>query len=525
MGPQRTARHSVSTRHRPHQFPELRRHPMLTRSMARAQPAPTTITSSDPPFEHLQRHSSQEVCDPSFLANSASHIHVTHGHYFQEASGSSSNLNANSFLDFLQGYSSREAPDPHSLLDTTTSDLNTLGELPSKPRVPSELLTNFDQSFVMDLEMFNTRSQRLFDEQKKSLEFTELHIDILAHQCTDLRAISHLRQGIQRLEHCCPFCKDLAWSPHPVDTPLAQVVSAMSDNDSSSLTGYSNVQYAGSQSVENLFHPYCFNMRRGCATHRSTRRSTLQVARALHVRRHPMVTRSRTLRISGNDTLNFPPLVPSVSAYNVAVNSAVASDATVATPVPSDGILNVTPLPPASVVNATVVDSANTTIADPVPLDVMSDDDRDNKFYEEVRAYLDYSSDILNAQAEEVQLLRREVASVREEKAALKQQYKLDTDAREEAYRCSICLDLAWDPYVLPCGHSFCARCLSQHRINDFRTKARNSETLLVTCCPLCRAEVYQKPVYSCAIQQGVQLVAKEIGIVAPPPFKLRWPW
>ncbi|KAH7873682.1 uncharacterized protein C8R40DRAFT_1172478 [Lentinula edodes] len=239
MGPQRTARHLVSTRHHPHQFPELRRHSMLTRSMARAQPAPTS-TSSDPPFEHLQRHSSQEVSDPSFLANSASHSHVTHGH-FQEASGSSSVLNANSF-------SSREAPDPHSLLDTTSSDslldvLNTLGELPSKPSVPSELLTNFDQSFVMDLEMFNTRSRRLFDEQKKSLEFTKLHIDILAHQCTDLRAISHLRQGIQRLEHCCSFCKDLAWSPHPVDTPLAQVVSTMSDNASSSLTGYSNVQY------------------------------------------------------------------------------------------------------------------------------------------------------------------------------------------------------------------------------------------------------------------------------------------
>ncbi|KAH7873680.1 uncharacterized protein C8R40DRAFT_1070878 [Lentinula edodes] len=182
-------------------------------------------------------------------------------------------------------------------------------------------------------------------------------------------------------------------------------------------------------------------MRRGCATHRSTRRSTLQAARALHVHRHPMITRSRTLRISGNDNLNFTPVA--------AVNSAVASDATVATPVPSDGILNVTPLPSASVViNATVVDSAITTVADPAPLDVMSDDDCDNTFYEEVRAYLDYSSDILNAQAEEVQLLRREVVSIREEKAALKQQYKLDTDAREEAYRCSICLDLAWDPYV-----------------------------------------------------------------------------
>ncbi|KAJ3927938.1 MAG: hypothetical protein NXY57DRAFT_1042032 [Lentinula lateritia] len=204
-----------------------------------------------------------------------------------------------------------------------------------------------------------------------------------------------------------------------------------------------------------------------------------------------MVTQSRTLRISGNDTLNFTPLVPSGSVVvNVAVNSTFASDATstMANHVPSDGIMNATSLSSASVVNATAMDSAN--ITNLAPSDVMPDDDCDDKFYGEVRAYPDYLLGILEAQAEEVRLLHREVASVRQEKAALKRQHEADTDARAVEYRCSICLELAWDPYI-------------QHRINDFRTKARDSETVLVTACPLCRTEVYQKP-------QGVQLIAKE---------------
>lgn len=175
------------------------------------------------------------------------------------------------------------------------------------------------------------------------------------------------------------------------------------------------------------------DMRRGCATHRSTRHSSDQVVRALHVRQHSMVTQSRTLRISGNDTLNFTPLVPSGSVVvNVAVNSTFASDATstMANHVPSDGIMNATSLSSASVVNATAMDSAN--ITNLAPSDVMPDDDCDDKFYGEVRAYPDYLLGILEAQAEEVRLLHREVASVRQEKAVScsNTQYLETTDDR-----------------------------------------------------------------------------------------------
>ncbi|KAJ4496516.1 hypothetical protein C8R41DRAFT_918580 [Lentinula lateritia] len=210
---------------------------MLTRSMARVQPAPApsprnggsfqeassfssalNTTSSDPPFEHIQCHSSssQEVSDSSFLTNLASqealsfsfnrtdppfdhikchslqevtadsfflvnsalHSHVTQ----QEASGSSPSLNPNLSLNLLPVYSSHEAPNPPSIINATSSDssfdvLGSLGELPSKPNVPSELSMNF--SSVLDLEIFNTHSQRLFDKQKKLLEFTKMYIDVL----------------------------------------------------------------------------------------------------------------------------------------------------------------------------------------------------------------------------------------------------------------------------------------------------------------------------------------------------------
>ncbi|KAH7875046.1 hypothetical protein F5879DRAFT_920509 [Lentinula edodes] len=205
-----------------------------------------------------------------------------------------------------------------------------------------------------------------------------------------------------------------------------------------------------------------------------------------------MITRSRSLRASGNNIMNLPSLSTDYVPNATAIDSASAS---------------------------------NTFVATPVPLDVTPDDESDDKFHGEVRTYLDYTSEILSAQAEEVKLLRREVASVREENAGLKMQYEADVTARKKEYQCPICYELAWDSYVLSCGHSFCARCLSQLRITDFRTKARNPETHLVTCCPLCRSEVHLRPLFSYTIQQGVQFVAEEAGIVAPPSFKLRWPW
>ncbi|KAJ3804276.1 hypothetical protein F5876DRAFT_70772, partial [Lentinula aff. lateritia] len=175
-----------------------------------------------------------------------------------------------------------------------------------------------------------------------------------------------------------------------------------------------------------------------------------------------MITRSRTFRASGNN------------------------------------IMNLTSLSTDYIPNATAVDSAsasNTFAATPVPLYVRPDDNSDDNFHGEVQAYLDYTSEILNAQAEEVRLLRREVASVCKEKADLKMQHEADATARKKEYQCPVYYELAWDSYILPCGHSFCAH---------------NPETHLVTCCPLCHAEVHLRPLFPCTIQQGVQFIAEE---------------
>ncbi|GAW02808.1 male barren-3 protein [Lentinula edodes] len=129
-----------------------------------------------------------------------------------------------------------------------------------------------------------------------------------------------------------------------------------------------------------------------------------------------MITRSRSLRASGNNIMNLPSLSTDYVPNATAIDSASAS---------------------------------NTFVATPVPLDVTPDDESDDKFHGEVRTYLDYTSEILSAQAEEVKLLRREVASVREENAGLKMQYEADVTARKKEYQCPICYELAWDSYVM----------------------------------------------------------------------------
>lgn len=188
MGPQRTPRQSA--RHEP----SPRRHAMLLRSMARMQTAPVAThadesrsfqedastfaaanTASSNHFIHrIQRQSSPEISDsfsfadliaaPSRVCGSQSHLH-------QESSSPSSSANAPPLSENNNG---RE---PSNVL------IDSSGKLPLKPAIPVELMTLLDQTTVGYLEMFDTRSRRLFDEQKATLEFTQEHISLMTQQC------------------------------------------------------------------------------------------------------------------------------------------------------------------------------------------------------------------------------------------------------------------------------------------------------------------------------------------------------
>ncbi|KAJ3888842.1 hypothetical protein GG344DRAFT_79369 [Lentinula edodes] len=179
---------------------------------------------------------------------------------------------------------------------------------------------------------------------------------------------------------------------------------------------------------------------------KSARRSIMQATSA--PRQHPMITRSKIPRTPGPDAISAP--LSSISAANATgVDCTFTLDihpisAASATAMDSTSFVNIDSivLPP----SGPTTSSSSITI--PVLPSVLSDDNCDDNFHGEVETYLDYTSDLLKAQAEEVKLLRREVASAREEKYALKARHEADVTARKEEYRCPICFELLWDPYV-----------------------------------------------------------------------------
>jgi E3 ubiquitin-protein ligase RFWD2 len=54
---------------------------------------------------------------------------------------------------------------------------------------------------------------------------------------------------------------------------------------------------------------------------------------------------------------------------------------------------------------------------------------------------------------------------------------------REDDLECAICMSLLTDPFVTPCGHTFCHTCLSTHLQTG-------------TTCPTCSSTISKTAVY-----------------------------
>ncbi|KIK50821.1 hypothetical protein GYMLUDRAFT_252620, partial [Collybiopsis luxurians FD-317 M1] len=81
---------------------------------------------------------------------------------------------------------------------------------------------------------------------------------------------------------------------------------------------------------------------------------------------------------------------------------------------------------------------------------------------------------------------------------------------------CPICWDPAYQPYVLECGHLYCAKCLMEER-----ERLKNHKDGF--CCSLCKQATVRTPHPVIAVRHSTEAIAKSNGENIPDPTAYSW--
>jgi len=154
----------------------------------------------------------------------------------------------------------------------------------------------------------------------------------------------------------------------------------------------------------------------------------------------------------------------------------------------------------------------------------LSNDDSDADIYSDAQDDAIGTGTVDNASKNSVVMVPadvdRRLADAREELEAIKEvvrQYEADA---EEENTCEMCVDVIWQPCVLPCGHALCVECIQEYAY--YHKKAGHQ--LDTAQCPFCRKPIWRAPVLSSEWQDRVDEMALSKGIPIPERTEIKWP-